>query len=419
MKTQARPAILVTLLALLLLSPADCLAKVRQAVDRTPTGRSSRQTSAEVFELPFRLVSDHIVLSASINGSGEMDMLLDTGMPMRGAILLDPSLVDGIDLEYVGTVDLGGGGSDAPSTADVTAKATISISGIDFTGQRLMILREGEFAEDWPVGAIIGRTIFERVVEIDFDSSVIKLYERVDDMPEEPGEKFEMDFTMGIPLIDATVVTAAGQALPVSLIADTGVNDPFLLFTHSSKELDLPDQTLRCKDGILAEGLSGDMLGSLGRTPALELGPFTLTDIVTAFPDESTMGHAGMLGQNGFIGIGVMKRFTVVFDYGQEAFYLKPGRSYREPFEWNMAGLLVWINRDGFLTVKDIVEASPGWDNGIRPGDVITTIDGNRINEMKNAEIFDAFSRDGAEISLSVLRDEDLRKVSLKLRRLI
>jgi hypothetical protein len=38
---------------------------------------------------------------------------------------------------------------------------------------------------------------------------------------------------------------------------------------------------------------------------------------------------------------------------------------------------------------------------------------------MKNAEIFDAFSRDGAEISLSVLRDEDLRKVSLKLRRLI
>jgi hypothetical protein len=419
MKTRARQAILVTLIALLLLMPAACRAKVRQAVDRPPAERVSRQTTLEVVEFPFRLVSDHIVLSASINGSDQMDMLLDTGMPMRGAILLDPSLIDGIDLEYVGTVDLGGGGSDAPATADVAARATISISGVEFSGQSLMVLRDAEFAEDWPVGAIIGKTVFDRVVEIDFDGSVIKLYDSVDDMPSEPGERFRMDFTMGIPVIDARVMTAAGRTLPVSLIADTGVNDPFVLFAHSSKGLELPDQTLRCKNGILAEGLSGDMLGSLGRTPRLELGSFTLTDLITGFPDESTMGHAGMLGQNGFIGIGIMKRFTVVFDYGQEAFYLKPGRDYREPFEWNMAGLLVWVNREGFLQVKDIVEESPGWKNGIRPGDVITTIDGNSIDRMDNEEIFGAFSRDGAEVSLSVLRDEDLKTVSLKLRRLI
>jgi len=414
MKTQARLAVLVTLGALLLSMPADCLCKVRQAVDR-----SSGKTAAEVVEFPFRLVSDHIVLSASINGSDEMDMLLDTGMPMRGAILLDPSLIDGIDLEYVGSVDLGGGGSDTPKTADVAARATISISGTEFTGQRVMILREGGFAADWPVGAIIGKTIFERVVEIDFDRSVIKIYTSVDDMPAEPGEKLEMDFTMGIPVIDATVKNGSGQALPISLIADTGVNDSFLLFAFSDKGLKLPDEMLRCKDGILGEGLTGDMLGSLGRTPEIQLGTFTLTDIITGYPDESTMGHAAMLGQNGFMGIGIMKRFVVVFDYGQEAFYLKPGRSYREPFEWNMAGLLVWVNRDGFLQVKDIVEASPGWDSGIRPGDVITAIDGNDVKEMNNAEVFDAFSRDGAEVSLTIQRDADHKTVSLKLRRLI
>jgi hypothetical protein len=412
-------AILLTLVALLLFVPAGCLAKVRQAVERIPVERAARDTAADVIEFPFRLVSDHIVLSGSINGSNKMDMLLDTGMPMRGTILLDPSLADGIDLEYTGSVDLAGGGAESSRTADVAARVTISISGTDFTGQRVMVLREGEFAEDWPVGAVIGKTIFDRVVEIDFDGSVIKLYDDIDEMPAEPGEKFRMGFTMGIPVIDATVESATGQALPVSLIADTGVSDPFVLFTYSSEKLNPPDRLLRCKGGVLAEGLTGDMLGSLGRTPRLELGPFTLTDIITGYPDESTMGHAGILGQNGFIGIGIMKRFTVVFDYGQEAFYLKPGRGYREPFEWNMAGLLVWVNRDGFLKVKDIVEASPGWANGIRPGDVITAIDGNAIDRMSNAEIFDAFSRDGAEISLSILRDEELRKVSLKLRRLI
>ncbi|MGD8629019.1 MAG: hypothetical protein PVH52_08035, partial [bacterium] len=353
MRTQTRLAVLLTLGILLLAMPAGCLSKARRAPDRP-----SSRMAAEVIEFPFRLVSDHIVLSASINGSAEMDMLLDTGMPMRGAILLDPSLIDGIDLEYVGSVDLAGGGSDTPKTADVAARATISISGNDFTGQRVMILREGGFADDWPVGAIIGKTLFERVVQIDFDNSTIRLYAGIDDMAADPGEKLGMDFTMGIPVIDAAVRTGPGQALPVSLIADTGVSDAFLLFAYSDDGLKLPDNILRCRDGLLGEGLTGDMLGSLGRTPELEIAGFTLTDIITGYPDESTMGHAAMLGQNGFMGIGMMKRFTVVFDYGQEAFYLKPGRSYREPFEWNMAGLLVWINREGFLQVKDIVEAS-------------------------------------------------------------
>jgi hypothetical protein len=414
MKTQIRLVVLVTLGAWLLCIPANCMSKTREAV-----GLSSREIAAEVVELPFRLVSDHIVLSASINGSREIDILLDTGMPMRGVILLDPAMVEGIDLEYAGTLELGGGGSDVPKTADVAVRATISISGTDFNGQRVMVLREGGFADDWPVAAIIGKTVFDRVVEIDFANSKIRLYESIDGLPGEPGERFSLGFTMGIPVIDAVVKDGSAQPLGVSLIADTGVNDSFLLFTYSHEGLKLPDETLRCKGGVLGEGLTGDMLGNLGRTPELQLGPFTLTEVITGYPDESTMGHAGMLGQNGFMGIGIMKRFTVVFDYRQDALYLKPNLSYREPFEWNMAGLLVWVKRDGFLQVKDIVEASPGWENGIRPGDVITSVEGKDVKDMGNAEVFDAFSREGAEISLTIRREEGHKTVSLKLRRLI
>ncbi len=414
MRATARLPVLIALCALLIGLPAACSARAREVIHPP-----AEEVAAGVAELPFRLVSDHIILSASINGSDEIDILLDTGMPLRGVIVLDPSLVEGISLDYVGTLDLGGGGSDGPRTADVAARATVSISGNEFTGQRVMILREGDFADDWPVAAIIGRTLFDHVVEIDFASSVIRLYESADRIPGGPGERIELDFTMGIPVVDAAVKTNSTPPLPVTLIADTGVNDSFLLFEYSHDGLDLPDNTIRCKGGVLGEGLTGDMLGTLGRIPALEVGPFTLTDVITGYPDEETMGHAAMLGQNGFMGIGIMKRFTVVFDYGDESLYLKPNQSYSQPFEWNMAGLLVWVNRNGYLQVKDIVESSPGWENGIRPGDVIIAVDGTTIKDMSNTEVFDAFSRDGAEVSLTILRDADHKTVSLKLRRLI
>jgi predicted metalloprotease with PDZ domain len=172
-------------------------------------------------------------------------------------------------------------------------------------------------------------------------------------------------------------------------------------------------------DGILSEGLSGVMKGKLGRVAELHLGPYVLENVVAGFPDEDTMGHAIVLGQNGFVGNDVFKRFTVVFDYDGRRMFLKPNKRFTEPFEWNMAGLLFGMSRDGHLQVLEVMQASPGLEAGIRPGDIITAIDGRDVQNLDYEEIHRLLTREGEEVGFTITRDSRSFSLSLKLRRLI
>ena len=73
--------------------------------------------------IPFRLVDDQIVLAVTINDSLTLDMVLDTGMPIDGAMLLDPKLGERLGLRYVRQIPLGGGGSEGPNLAGVVRTA--------------------------------------------------------------------------------------------------------------------------------------------------------------------------------------------------------------------------------------------------------------------------------------------------------
>jgi hypothetical protein len=388
-------------------------------VAATKPSRAESAPAPYSSQIPFRLVANHIVFPVRINNSAELDMILDTGMAFEGAMLLDHELGDTLGLQYSGRIQLGGGGSELAKTADISDGVTLSVPGIDFTGQQIMVLREGAFANDWPAAAVIGGTLFDDVVEIDFGRSEIRLYDSIEDVGEDLGEEFDLTFTHGIPVVKATVISEGADPLPVRLMADTGVNDALLLFTHSDPGIVLPEKVIEGVNGVLGEGLTGDMKGKVGRTPRLQLGSYVFDNVVTCFPDEATMGHAKLLGQNGFVGMGILKRFSVVFDYSDKRLFLRPNENYANPFEWNMAGLLAGINRDGLLQVKDVMEGSPGLEKGIRADDVIIRINGRDVADLDNAEILDVFTQEGTRVELEIMRDSRCFLVSVTLRRLI
>jgi hypothetical protein len=389
-------------------------------VGRSTTESSSRSdTAAYVAQIPFDVVDNYIVISVGIEDLIEEDMLLDTCMGFKGVLLLDREIGDGLGLEYSGQIPLGGGGTEGVRTADIASGITLSIDGIGFPNQQILVLRECEFASDWPVEAIIGATMFDYVVEIDFENLVIQLYSSVEDMPEPPGAEFDLTFTMGIPVIEAAVAVADEDPLPVMLISDTGVSDPLLLFTYSHEEIDLPDRFIRGANGILDEGLNGDVSGSISRIAELRIGPFIFEDVVAHFPDEGSMGTADMLGQNGFVGGGILRRFTVVFDYRGRRLFLRPNKHYPEPFEWNMAGLIMGINRDGHPQVRDIIPSSPAAAAGMHADDIIIAIDGKDTSKLHSDDISRVFRQEGKEINLTIRRGSQEVKRSLTLRRLI
>jgi hypothetical protein len=374
---------------------------------------------AALAEFPFRMICNHVVISVGINDSSQIDMLLDTGMPMEGAILLGEEVSEGLGLEYERQIAFGGGGAEGVLMADVAFGATLSVSDVAFPDQRIFLVRDAAFADDWPAAGIVGGTIFNYVVEIDYANSMIGLYDDVQAVPGDFGEGIDLDFTFGIPVVDAGVAIDGGETVPVTLIADTGVNDGLLLFTYSDPRIVRPEIVLEGVSGILGEGLSGDIEGSLGRVSELHLGPYVLENVIAGFPDEETMGHASVLGQNGFVGNDVFKRFTVVFDYDEGYLHLMPNDGYSEPFEWNMAGLLLGVNRDRFLQVKELMQGSPAVEIGIEPDDVILSIDGEDVRGFGGEEIMELFRRDGARMLIEIERDSERLRFTLTLRRLI
>jgi predicted aspartyl protease len=409
----ALPALILT--GLMAMAPgvaAGCMPAVRAAVQVRAAGKP-------LVEIPFTLVDDHIVLPVTIDESPEIRALLDTGMPMKGLLLLDPDIAEHLGLKYSGTIDLGGGGEARTVTADVISGVTLAFAGFAFPGQRIFVLRDTEFADDWPAEAVLGTTLFDHVVEIDFSASKIRLYEEVDDLPHEPGHRFDLAFTMGIPVVEADIAVDGADLVPVTLMADTGVNAPLLVFPYSEEGLAPPDDAVETRTGVLSEGLTGDIYGRIGRVASLELGPYDFDRVVAAFPTRASMGHADLLGQNGFVGTGLFKRFDVVFDYPNGSLYLDPNDTYGARFEWNMAGLLMGVNREGFLKIKDVVDGTPGAVENLRADDTIVTLDGRDIRKLDNETINNLFNEEGARLHLGVQRGSDRLEVTLTLRRIL
>jgi len=409
-------------LAACLLVPA-CARKASQVrLDQTHAARSSNArlaSDAAARGIPFRLVDDQIVLSVTINGRVSVDMVLDTGFGSEGVLLLDPELGRRVGLEYVQSVQLGGGGSSEGTAAHVAVGATLDLPGVTFSNQPLVVLDDGSGCADWPVKGIIGGTLMARPVEIDYEARVLHILGTLPDPPSGLGEALGLTFVQGIPAVRATVVTEKGQEVPVELLVDTGTNDALLLRPGSHPQLRLPERVIAGTSGVLGEGLGGGMKGSLGRVAGLRFGHFSFDQVVTVFLDEEAMGTASTLGGNGLLANEVLQRFTVVFDYAGKRLFLRPNSSYPRPFEFDMAGLVLQARGDGSFTVLDVIQQSPAARQGLAGGDVLVAIDGKDVRALASEAVFSMLRQLGRHVEITIDRGGTRLTRTVTLARLI
>jgi len=405
--------------ALLLTGCSGRSAPAARAATSSPPP-TMRFTSGEAARgIPFRLVDDQIVLAVTINDSLTLDMVLDTGMPIDGAMLLDPKLGERLGLRYVQQIPLGGGGSEGPNLAGVAPGATLGLPGITFGGQTLLVLQDAGTRAHWPVAAILGRTLMAGVVEIDYEQQVIHVSRRLPDAIEQIGEAIPLTFQQGIPAVAAAVAIDGGAEVPVELLVDTGTNDPVLLRTATHPDLRRPARTIRGVKGVLGEGLNGPMGGSVGRIDRLTLGSFALESVWGAFLDDSAMGTAVTLGGNGLLGNEALQRFHVVFDYSGSRMFLRPNARFPRPFEFDMAGLVLQARSDHSYSVLDVILDSPAARAGIAGGDVLVAADGKDVRALPSEQVFSMLRKRGARIALTVERGKRRLTRTVVLERLI
>jgi len=367
--------------------------------------------------IPFEIIEGAIVVTATLNDSVEVKLFFDTGFGSSGVLLHDPEMGSRMALNYVSTVDLGGGGTEGAKTADVAAAVKISLPGVTFPAENAIVLRKPDsLLTGMIVDGIIGGTLTRSVVEIDYDQSVINLYDHSVFQPDPDATEHPVFFSYGIPVIDGALEIEEGKPVPVKLLLDTGAPlMEVMVFTWPEPHFRPNGPTME----FVGRGMGGDVTVQYGRIRSLRLGKYKFENATATFTDSTAYGTATVLGQNGLLGHETLRRFNVVLDYAGSRVFLKPNRRFDHVCEVEMTGITSKPLKNGYHKVFRIRADSPAATQDVRIGDLIVEVDGRDVRTVPFEELYRTLTRDGASVTLTLERGSERLQRTLALRRQI
>lgn len=291
--------------------------------------------SHAIARLPLELRTGHIVVPVLINDSRPINMILDTGMPADGVSIFSDDAVEELDLSFSRTARIRGAGGDPPRDAKVACGAEVTIAGISFTKQTVTrLLLEREYIKpylDEGIEGIVGYMIFSRyIVGLDFTNDEIAFYDHETFRQEREYGRMPLVIRSKAPYIDVSITSDRKEDAPARLIIDLGAAaHPLQLYCNRSKGFVPPGDAQRIKIGT---GISGEVYGYWTKMHALTIDEYTLYGVVTSIPDRKKDSGIGGAQCDGNLGLSVLRRFDLVFDYLHGRLYLKPNSSFSEPF---------------------------------------------------------------------------------------
>ena len=336
--------------------------------------------------IPFDLIDNHVYLDATIDGKGPFRLIFDTG----GANFLDVDIAKQLGLTSEGHVNTGGVGTQTEA-ARFANVARLVIGDAVLTNQIFNVApvhRGFGVSGGKPVDGLIGFEVLSRYITT-FDYQHKRIILRMPSAAAEPASSdpaqvspFTFDDT--IPAIPCTI-----DAIPGTCTIDTGSRDSFDLHSpfvaaHPSVVSGTATQV-----GVGGYGFGGPLLNRLGRT-TLAFGPFTLPDTITGYTAQNAGAFADPFIA-GNIGAGVLKRFTVTFDYPRKTMTLVPNDTYSVADTYERSGMFL-ITRDGTLVVEGVRPGTPAADAGIVKGDTIATVDGASASSLGLEAVRRAFT---------------------------
>jgi C-terminal processing protease CtpA/Prc len=131
-----------------------------------------------------------------------------------------------------------------------------------------------------------------------------------------------------------------------------------------------------------------------------------------------TLKTSRSVKRNGAIGGEILSRFKVTFDFPREYLYLKKNSQFKKKFYYNMSGLTLKAkgSRLQHFEITDVREKSPAEDAGIKPGDLVLTINGLLASDLDLNQLNAFFNmRPGKRIILEIDRNGERVKKEFKL----
>lgn len=413
--------------------------------------------------ISFTLVNNLIVIPVEINGK-KLSFILDSGVSKT--ILFNIAKNDSVGLKNVEVLKLKGLGNGEPLQALLSKKNKVSVNKLVSTDEEVYVVLEDKFDLSARMGVtihgILGYNLLRNyIVKINYKTKKIDFFnpKKFNYKKCKKCEVFPIRFYRKKPYINAQVqLDTIGTTLTdVKLLIDSGGSDAIWLFEGTKKNIKTPKRFFK---DVLGEGLSGSIIGNRSRIPKIKLKSFEIENPTTSFLNEvSTKNARKFKARNGSLGAGILKRFTVWFDYPNRKLTLKKNSEFNKKFNYNMSGLYIvydgkqlvkekttkrYVAKDNnqalntntsnsinYITnyrfkfkssykIKTVLINSPAAKAGIKAGDVIVKLNNNYVYKYSLNEIVEKLQeKENKLIKMVLERDGKKIKIQFKLKKRI
>jgi hypothetical protein len=353
------------------------------ATGASRSGAFADQRSVPIV-IPFELATRHILVKVTVNHSRPLTFILDTG---AGSAVMRLDVAKELGLRLEGNVNIGGAGEGSQS-GKLIRGASWSLVGLDGFSQPVTMalpFTEAQAAMGRDVDGIIGGEFIRQfVVELDYQGGKMTLHRPASFEYKGDGQAIPLRFDVNrYPVLTATVTAPGRPPIDRLFLFDIGSSGALILHSPFVVEQDLLSTQTRTIQSIGGAGAGGRTSGDFGRVTSLQIGRFVFENPITMFSRDKAGAFANP-NLAGNIGAQIAVRFHLYLDYGRKQMIVEPSSRFADPFDRAFSGLAIRTTPPEYTTFKiiDVLRDSPASEAGMRPGDVITAIDGRPAKDL-------------------------------------
>lgn len=362
---------------------------------------SAHSLYAQLSVIPFTLKENgHIHIKVKLNDFEEpLNFVFDTGAT---ADVLDTKIAKklGLKADYQQSVS-GGGGS---KSYDIVLSQKLTVApGITIDRSNLVLTDLEAFHQlsDHPFDGIVGYNLLRKyVTKIDYEREKLSLYESIGDVNTKKYYKIPFRFDRGIPIpqFDISIQLENGETFSGKILFDSGAGITLSVNTPFSREHSLAKKTNK-RIVSKSQNLGHESISEQIAIRSLKMGKFEFKSLPISLANDEG-GVSSYLNYLGILGAKVIKRFTVILDYREKVLYLKPNGLYNNSFEFPLSGIrLKKVNNAIF--VSSVASSSPAYKRGLRKGDKIISISGNKSRSLST--YYKLLKQEGKTVNIKLI----------------
>lgn len=360
-----------------------------------------------ITRVPFDLVNNHIYVDGFVDGKPARFMV-DTG----GINLLTPAAAKKFGLVSEGKLASGGSGEQKADLALARGKQ-VRVGAATLANPVFYVVDLGDLpkVEGVPLDGLVGYEMFRRFgVQIDYAKRQLTFSDPKKFTPPPGATVLPFDFNGSMPIIPGVL-----DGMPVRLSVDTGSRDTLTMSSPFVRAHDLTSKYAAAPETVIGWGVGGGARGRPARFGTLSLGGLDIHGIAgnLFIGDKGGFTDPDLAGN---LGGGVLRRFTVAFDYANKKMYLAPNADFGKAYAFDRSGL--WLLGDGdALKIVDVARGSAAERADLHVDDRVVAIGGAAVSTKSLAD-WRKLLRDapvGTKLGVRFLRGDKNQEATLTL----